>query len=494
MKGAAPSDMSLTVHVLGAGRDVGRSCLLATLNERQIMLDCGAHPGFADDRRFPVLATLAPSAALISHFHVDHAAAIPLLPADVPVFMTAPTRDLARLMLADFIRTSRARRQPCPFDEAVAERALDRVRLVELGVPFRIPGAPELRAEALRAGHVLGAVMFRVWVVPDGPQLLYSGDYSTRAARHLAPAQMPRACAPDLFITEATYCATARTAPRAERERELVTAAAAACRAGGKVLVPVSAFGRAQEVCAVFAAHAVAAGLDDVPVYFAEGLASKANVVYDAHRAWGSHATAEGAEGVREFSARIRPFNRNEHWNVVVERPGPVILFATPGNISTGLSLDVFKAWAADSRNAVIVPGISVANALAGQVLSSSAKTVRCRLVNMALSQHADARGIVRACRAVEARAVMLVHGEEDKVLNFQKILGPALGVPCFAPANGEVVKIQVMSGAERSGVFQNKHAELIASMPAEWQELVRNYLNGPGVCGGPESTSNDVP
>ena len=38
---------------LGAGQDVGRSCILATIGKRTIMLDCGLHMGFNDDRRFP---------------------------------------------------------------------------------------------------------------------------------------------------------------------------------------------------------------------------------------------------------------------------------------------------------------------------------------------------------------------------------------------------------------------------------------------------------
>lgn len=38
---------------LGAGQDVGRSCILATLGGKTIMFDCGLHMGFQDDRRFP---------------------------------------------------------------------------------------------------------------------------------------------------------------------------------------------------------------------------------------------------------------------------------------------------------------------------------------------------------------------------------------------------------------------------------------------------------
>jgi len=34
---------------LGAGQDVGRSCILITMGGKNIMLDCGLHMGFYDD-------------------------------------------------------------------------------------------------------------------------------------------------------------------------------------------------------------------------------------------------------------------------------------------------------------------------------------------------------------------------------------------------------------------------------------------------------------
>ena len=38
---------------LGAGQDVGRSCILLTIGGKNVMLDCGMHMGYQDDRRFP---------------------------------------------------------------------------------------------------------------------------------------------------------------------------------------------------------------------------------------------------------------------------------------------------------------------------------------------------------------------------------------------------------------------------------------------------------
>jgi integrator complex subunit 11 len=43
--------MKIEVVPLGAGQDVGRSCVLVTLGGKTIMFDCGIHMGYNDERR-----------------------------------------------------------------------------------------------------------------------------------------------------------------------------------------------------------------------------------------------------------------------------------------------------------------------------------------------------------------------------------------------------------------------------------------------------------
>lgn len=38
---------------LGAGQDVGRSCILVSIGNKNVMFDCGMHMGYQDARRFP---------------------------------------------------------------------------------------------------------------------------------------------------------------------------------------------------------------------------------------------------------------------------------------------------------------------------------------------------------------------------------------------------------------------------------------------------------
>lgn len=76
--------------------------------------------------------------------------------------------------------------------------------------------------------------------------VLYTGDYNMTADRHLGAARVP-CLRPNLLITESTFGTTVRDARRT-REREFLEAVHAAVRGGGKVLIPVSAIGSAQEL------------------------------------------------------------------------------------------------------------------------------------------------------------------------------------------------------------------------------------------------------
>ena len=39
--------------IVGAGLEVGKSCVVVTMGGKNIMFDCGMHMGYNDERRFP---------------------------------------------------------------------------------------------------------------------------------------------------------------------------------------------------------------------------------------------------------------------------------------------------------------------------------------------------------------------------------------------------------------------------------------------------------
>jgi cleavage and polyadenylation specificity factor subunit 3 len=102
----------MTIMPLGGGQEVGRSCILLSYQNRNILLDCGCHPGREGIDSLPFFDALdSPEnidLILITHFHLDHCAALPYFTEKTrfrgKIFMTHATKAVMRLLLSDNIK------------------------------------------------------------------------------------------------------------------------------------------------------------------------------------------------------------------------------------------------------------------------------------------------------------------------------------------------------------------------------------------------------
>lgn len=486
----------ISLRILGAGRDVGRSCILLTLPQRQILLDCGAHPGFSDHRRYPELHTLPPlDAVVITHFHFDHAAALPVLSKlqpNAPVYMTQPTLNLARIMLHDVVTTSTIRRQHCPFTAADVDRALSTVKILPLG-QSNIGNCDDIHVNSFYAGHVLGAVM--VYIAHAGRSAFYTGDFCTSSDRHLRAADMPYRLSAEVHIMEATYSQTLRKEARFTAEVDIAKAVVETIKNNGKVLVPISAFGRAHIICSILDAHCPKE-IQKVPMFISAGLASRACKEYANFRDWWANEECRicntGLKRRRRFSDRcnhraidrLEEFGREE-WGFVTAS-GPAIFFATPGNLSTGLSMDVFRVLGRSERNLVVVPGLTLSNMVASSLLDDAhtdnsrdvsgtaigSGGIKCKVVNAKFGAHADRRALLRTIKGFESGCVVLVHGNEEGILEFRGVVEEHLEVKCYAPKNGETLSVEGQGGRDE----ERDDEVMIQDWPEEWHAIIDKY------------------
>ncbi|KAF2356596.1 Beta-Casp domain [Trinorchestia longiramus] len=268
----------IKITPLGAGQDVGRSCILASIGDKHIMLDCGMHMGFNDERRFPDFSYITDGSltehldcVIISHFHLDHCGALPYMTEMVgytgPIYMTQPTKALCPVLLEDMRKVAVERKGETNFfTSSMIKDCMKKVTTVALHETVKVD--EELEIKAYYAGHVLGAAMFQVKV--GSHSLVYTGDYNMTPDRHLGAAWIDK-CRPDLLITESTYATTIRDSKRC-RERDFLKKIHSCVDRGGKVLIPVFALGRVQELCILLDTYWDRMNLT-VPVYFTMGLA-----------------------------------------------------------------------------------------------------------------------------------------------------------------------------------------------------------------------------
>ncbi|KAL4569465.1 hypothetical protein LXL04_025103, partial [Taraxacum kok-saghyz] len=443
--------MAIECLVLGAGQEVGKSCVIVSIHRKRIMFDCGMHMGYSDHRRYPDFSLIsqsgdfnaALSCIIITHFHLDHIGALPYFTEVCgytgPIYMTYPTKALAPLMLEDYRKVMVGRGEEQQFTH---ENILDCMKKVTaVGLKQNVQVDKDLQIRAYYAGHVLGAAMFYACVEDSG--IVYTGDYNMTPDRHLGAAQIDRLQL-DLLITESTYATTIRDSKYA-REREFLKAVHKCVANGGKVLIPTFALGRAQELCILLDDYWERMNLK-VPIYFSAGLTIQANLYYKVLINWTSQKVKDTYATRNAFDFKnVHSFDRS-----LLDAPGPCVLFATPGMISGGFSLEVFKHWAPCESNLITLPGYCVAGTVGHKLMSGKPTKVdldkdtqidvRCQIHQLSFSPHTDAKGIMGLVKFLSPKHVVLVHGEKPKMDLLKAKIKSELGIDCFDPANTETV------------------------------------------------------
>ncbi|XP_026478792.1 integrator complex subunit 11 [Ctenocephalides felis] len=443
----------IKITPLGAGQDVGRSCILLSMGGKNIMLDCGMHMGYNDERRFPDFSYIVPEGpitshidcVIISHFHLDHCGALPYMSEMVgytgPIYMTHPTKAIAHILLEDMRKVAVERKGESNFfTNQMIKDCMKKVTAVTLHQSVMVDS--ELEIKAYYAGHVLGAAMFHIKV--GSQSVVYTGDYNMTPDRHLGAAWIDK-CRPDLLITESTYATTIRDSKRC-RERDFLKKVHECVDKGGKVLIPVFALGRAQELCILLETYWERMNLKS-PIYFAGGLTEKANNYYKMFITWTNQKIRKTFVQRNMFDFKhIKPFDKS-----YIDNPGAMVVFATPGMLHAGLSLQIFKKWAPFENNMIIMPGYCVQGTVGHKILNGE-KTVefenrqvvevKMAVEYMSFSAHADAKGIMQLIQYCEPKNVLLVHGEAIRMEFLKEKIKKEFGIECYNPANGETCVI----------------------------------------------------
>uniref|UniRef100_A0A8C2HAM9 Integrator complex subunit 11 n=1 Tax=Cyprinus carpio TaxID=7962 RepID=A0A8C2HAM9_CYPCA len=437
----------------GAGQDVGRSCILVSIGGKNIMLDCGMHMGYNDDRRFPDFSYVTQNGRLtefldcviISHFHLDHCGALPYMSEmvgyDGPIYMTHPTKAICPILLEDFRKiTVDKKGETNFFTSQMIKDCMKKV--VPLNLHQTVQVDEELEIKAYYAGHVLGAAMFQIKVGSES--VVYTGDYNMTPDRHLGAAWIDK-CRPDILISESTYATTIRDSKRC-RERDFLKKVHETVERGGKVLIPVFALGRAQELCILLETFWERMNLK-APIYFSTGLTEKANHYYKLFITWTNQKIRKTFVQRNMFEFKhIKAFDRS-----YADNPGPMVVFATPGMLHAGQSLQIFKKWAGNEKNMLIMPGYCVQGTVGHKILNGQKKLemegratldVKLQVEYMSFSAHADAKGIMQLIRMAEPRNMLLVHGEAKKMEFLKDKIEQEFSISCYMPANGETTTV----------------------------------------------------
>jgi cleavage and polyadenylation specificity factor subunit 3 len=414
----------LKLTPLGAGNEVGRSCILLEFKGKTILLDCGLHPAHTGLAALPFIDFVDPETVdlvLITHFHVDHAAGLPYFTEKTnfkgKVYMTHPTKAIYKWLLSDYVKISSLSPEDQLYDEQDLSNSYDKIQVVDYHQEVDLGG---IKFTAYNAGHVLGAAMFLIEIA--GIRLLYTGDYSREEDRHLMAAEKPPNIVPEVLICESTYGVQSHE-PRQDRETRFTRMVHAIVGRGGRCLLPVFALGRAQELLLILDEYWQAhPELHNVPIYYASALAKKCMTVYQTY-------TNMMNSRIRELAKSSNPFQFKHISNLKsiqqFDDVGPCVMMASPGMLQSGLSRELLELWCLDKRNGVIIPGYVVEGTLGKQILSQPEEFVsmtgaklplRLTVEYISFSAHVDYKENSEFIEAVGSQHLVLVHGDSNEM------------------------------------------------------------------------------
>lgn len=413
----------LIVTPLGAGSEVGRSCVYMSYKGKTVLFDCGIHPAYSGMAALPYFDEIDPSTIdvlLVTHFHLDHAASLPYFLEKTTfrgrVFMTHATKAIYRLLLSDYVKVSKVSVEDMLYDEQDILRSMDKIEVIDFHQTLEVNG---IRFWCYTAGHVLGAAMFMVDIA--GVRVLYTGDYSREEDRHLRAAEIPQ-FSPDICIIESTYGVQLHQ-PRHIREKRFTDVIHSTVAQGGRVLIPAFALGRAQELLLILDEYwSNHPELHNIPIYYASPLAKRCMAVYQTYiNAMNDRIRSQYANSNPFDFKHISPLKSIDNFDDV----GPSVVMASPGGLQSGLSRQLFDKWCSDKKNACVLPGYVVEGTPAKTIISEPKEVtlmnglsapLNMQVHYISFSAHADFAQTKSFLKELMPPNIILVHGEANEM------------------------------------------------------------------------------
>ena len=464
----------MKLHFLGGADEVGASCTLIEIEGHRILVDAGIRMGAAPGGQLPNFSVLddvgMPEEVLVTHAHTDHTGALPVLVASLPpsvkIRTTPASKAITQVLMSDAVKLMAQRGEndgelPLYPPEA-ADAAMARFEDVPWVATVPIcDGA--LSATWIPSGHILGAAS--IYIEGKSESILMTGDVSVANQLTIPGMAIPQ-CRPDVMVMESTY-GNRQHADRSQQEAALAMRVAEVIEAGGKVLIPAFAVGRAQEVILILA-QAMRRG--DIPTFpvFVDGMVRSVNAVYASFvddLAPPLRRKVDKGEAVfyaEHVSSVDKPTDRTR----VLSGP-PCCIVASSGMLIGGASSYYAERLARDAKNLIAITGyqdeespgralLDLMQSKAGEermlMLNGERVSVACRVEPYSLSAHADSGELTGLVQRLKPRTCFLVHGDDDARKALAMGLDAHLPDGVQLPENGGSYAVAIDGAQGRKG------------------------------------------
>lgn len=388
-----------------------------------MLLDCGMFQGREEARNLEPFGfnPQEVGAVVLTHAHLDHVGRLPRLFREGfrgPVYATKATALLMRIVLEDALKVME---EPFFAPEDV-ELALEHLKPLEYGEWLRLG---DLALALGQAGHLPGSAF--VVAQGEGKTLVYSGDLGNRDKVVLPdPSPPPKA---DLVLSEGTYGDRPHR-PYQETVAEFLEILGRTLAQGGKVFIPSFAVERAQEILYILFENGHR--LPQAPIFLDSPMAERVLALYPRLvRYFSEEVQAHFLAGRNPFRPKnLEVVESAEASKALSRSPGPMVVIAGSGMLTGGRILHHLKHGLKDPKNALVFVGYQPRGGLGAEII---ARPERVRILGEEVPLRANVHtlggfsghaGQDELLSWLEGqRRVVLVHGEEEKLLALGKLL-----------------------------------------------------------------------
>lgn len=417
----------LSFRALGGAGEVGGSSHLLDFGRTRVLVDAGIKPDGRGSAAPDFRSLEKLDGAVITHAHLDHCGALPLLCRDrpgVPIYCTPPSAKLIIAALNDHAAMGGNLPGGMPIGEV-------RKSLVPVpfGKPFKIG---DTRVTFTESGHILGAAsaLFQ----SGSATTFHTGDICLEDHFSIPSARLPDVSDIDLLIMEATLADRGHQ-PFSDSVQTMIDVInETTAERDGTVLIPTYALGQAQEIILGLKHFGREYGLDrDVFIYVDGSVVTTSERLYAEQLGYMKPYLQHSDPKELFFSENIRAVANDD---AARERilSNPCAIIASPVTMQGGASAFYRKRLQGSPENAVILPSnaATYGNGRGGE-------EEEWRVERVSFAAHCTKQDLLSITEKLSPRQIILVHGSKRRISDLADHLSPSHKI--HTPNVGETVR-----------------------------------------------------
>lgn len=451
----------LSLSFLGAAGTVTGSKTLIKHQQHKVLVDAGLFQGFKNLRQlnwlpFPFDAKRI-SAVLLTHAHIDHSGALPLLVRQGfsgPIYLSAATADVASVLLIDSAKLQEEeadyanRHQTSKHHPAKPLYTTDDVqKTIDLFEPLPFGQwqeiLPGFSVKLQYASHILGAASIRVRT--NDQELVFSGDLGRQEAPILgAPEPLGDV---DYLVMESTY--GNRSHPLEDPREDLARIINETVERGGSILIPAFAVGRSQVLLHTIHTLIKADKIPKLPVFLDSPMAVNVTQLYERHGE-DHQLSPTRLKEIFRVAKMVQTVDESKALNLLKY---PRIIVSASGMATGGRVLHHLRTLVGDHRNSIVFAGFQASGTRGARMVAGESTVrifgqdleVRAAVHSLeGFSAHADGDQLMQwlASATRRPKRVFLNHGEPEAADMLRQRIEHELGIDCVVPLLGQQFKL----------------------------------------------------